>query len=116
MFLDQRDKIPLCVAVERGNTEIRVGGDKMRRLAMQVREVAPATAGHQYLLARLVRAFEHDDAAPAITRRNGAHQAGGATAQDNYIIFIHGGNIAGGAALQREIRKRLFRCPEGQSR
>ena len=116
MFLDQCDKIPLCVTAERGNTEIRVGRDKMRWLAMQVCKVAPAAAGHQYFLACLVRPFEHNDAAPTITRRNGAHEAGGATAQDNYIVFIHGGNIAGEAALQRKIRKRFFRFPEGESR
>ena len=71
---------------------------------MQVCEIASATAGHQYFLANFVRPFEHNDAAPTITRRNGAHEAGGATAQDNYIVFIHGGNIAGAAALQQEIR------------
>ena len=104
IFLDQRDKIQLCVTAQCGNTEIRVRRDKMRRLAMQVCEVASAAAGHQYFLANFVRSFEHNDATPTVTRRYGAHEAGGATTQDNYIVFIHGGNIAGAAALQREIR------------
>ncbi len=64
---------------------------------MQVGEVTSTATRHKNFLTDLVRAFKHDNAAPTIARRNGAHEAGGATTKDNYIVFIHGGNIAGEA-------------------
>ena len=64
---------------------------------MQVGEITTATTRHQDFLANLVRALKHDDPAPTTAGRNGAHEAGSATTQDNYIVFFHGGNIAGEA-------------------
>ena len=66
---------------------------------MQVGEITTTTTRHQDFLADLVRALKHDDAASTIACRDGAHEAGGATTQDNYIVVIHGGNIAGAAAM-----------------
>ena len=97
VLLDQCDEVPLCVTTECRDAEFRVGGNKMGWIAMRVGEITTTTTRHQYFLANLVGAFEHNDAASTITRRNGAHEASGATAQDNYIVFIHGGNIAGEA-------------------
>lgn len=97
MFLDQRNEVPLRVTTECRDTKIRIGRNKIRWLAMLVGKVTSSTTRHQDFLANLVRAFEHDDAAPTIACRDGAHEAGGATTQDNYIEFVHGGNIAGEA-------------------
>ena len=66
---------------------------------MQVGEITSAATRHKNFLADLVRALKHYDAAPTIARRNGAHEARGATTQDNYVVIIHGGNIAGDATL-----------------
>lgn len=66
---------------------------------MQVGEVTSATTRHEDFLADLVRTFEHDNAAATSPRHNGAHQSRGTATQDNYVVIIHGGNIAGEAAM-----------------
>ena len=60
---------------------------------MQVGEVAAATARHEYFLADFIGAFEHDDTPAALARHKGAHEAGCAAAQYDYIEIFHGGNI-----------------------
>ena len=96
MIFDQRNEVPLRVSPQGGNTKIRIGGNKARRFAMQVGEVTTATTRHEYLLADLVRAFEHDDAAATIPSRDGTHESGGATANNDDVEIVHGRNIAGG--------------------
>jgi hypothetical protein len=61
---------------------------------MHIGEVAPPASGHKNLFAYLVRTFQHHDAAAPLTRRDGTHKTGSATADDNDIIVIHCCNIA----------------------
>ena len=58
MALDQRDEVVLGVAVERGFVEMRIGGEKPVRRAVQVGEVAAPAAGDQDLRAGLVEMIE----------------------------------------------------------
>jgi len=71
---------------------------------MQVSEVTAAATRHEYFFANLVRSLEYQDATATISCRDSAHKSGGAAPQNNDIEIFHGGNIAGAAALQREIR------------
>ena len=53
---------------------------------MQVGEVAAPAAGDQDLLANAVGAFQDGDAASALASSDGAHQPGGASAQNHRIV------------------------------
>ena len=74
--LDQRDKIPLRVARQRGFTEVRVGGDKVFRRDLEIGEIAAAAAGDENFLADFFAAFDYQDAPAAFARFDGAHQTG----------------------------------------
>ena len=65
---------------------------------MQVSEVATATTGHQYFLANLVRSFENGNTPATVPRHARTQESGGAAAQNNDIVIIHGANIAGAIA------------------
>jgi hypothetical protein len=69
---------------------------------VQVGEDAAASAGNQNLLADSIGAFEHYDAASALTGFDGAHQAGGACSEDDYVVvgrlFWHEIRLAGAVA------------------
>ena len=67
----------------------------MRRIAMYVGEIAATTTGHQYLLADLVGTLQYKDAPAAIAGGDSAHQARGASAENDHIKVVHRGNIAG---------------------
>ena len=67
---------------------MRIGGDKIFRLAMQVGEIAAAAAGNEDFLADPLRALEHCDAASALAGFDGAHQPGSTGAEDEDIEFL----------------------------
>ena len=58
MLLDHCNEIPLCVTTQRGLTEMRVRRQVVFRLDVQVRKIAPATAGHENLLAKPIAAID----------------------------------------------------------
>ena len=62
---------------------------------MKVGEVAAPPAGHQDLLADLVRSFENQNASATLSCHKGAHKARCTTAKNDNVVSIHAGNIAG---------------------
>ncbi len=61
---------------------------------MQVGEVAAASAGDEDLLADAVGVFEQGDAASAVAGGEGAHQTGGAGAEDDRVVGVgHGASF-----------------------
>ncbi len=85
---DQRNEIRRRVACQRRLAEVRIGGKKILRAAMQIGEVAAPAAGDQDLLADAIGVLEHGNSAAALARLDGAHQAGSAAAQDDYIEAV----------------------------
>jgi hypothetical protein len=58
---------------------------------MDVREVASTTAGDQDLLSDPLRMVEQGDATASFSGFDGAHQAGGTGAQDDYVVGVFHG-------------------------
>ncbi len=56
---------------------------------MEVGEIAATPAGHQYLLADLVRPLKDQNPAPASGCGNGAHQASGASTNNDQVRVFH---------------------------
>ena len=56
---------------------------------MQVGEITAAAAGDKNFFADLAAALDHQNAPTAFARLEGAHQTGGAAANDDYIITAH---------------------------
>src|SRR5688500_9250604 len=82
MFFDELYEIRRCVARQRGFAEVRIGGQEARGSTADIGKVAAAAAGDKDLLTSAVRAFEHDYSSTALACLDGAHQAGGAGAND----------------------------------
>jgi hypothetical protein len=74
---------------------MRVRREKILRSAVQVSEIAPPASGDQYLLANAIGVFQHDDAAPALPGGDGAHQSGGASAQDHRMVRMDHETVSG---------------------
>jgi len=81
----QRHEIPRPVARQRRFDEMGIGGKKMLRPGVQIGEVAAAAAGDQDLAAHLRIVFQHHHSARAFGRFDGAHQAGRARADHQYV-------------------------------
>jgi hypothetical protein len=81
----KRDEVGGSIACQRRLREMRIGGEKIFRPAMQVREVTTATSGDQDFLADTIGVFEHDDATATFASLYGAYQARSAGAQDNRV-------------------------------
>jgi hypothetical protein len=64
---------------------VRIFGEKVFRLGVEIREVAAAAAGDQDFFADFFGAFEEHDAATAFARFDGTHQTGCAAAEDDYV-------------------------------
>lgn len=90
MFFDERDEVRRRVAGQRGFGEVRIGRDEVFRLAMNIREVAAPAAGNKNFLADTVGTFEDSDAPPSFAGFDGAHEAGGARAEDHDVTFVFG--------------------------
>jgi len=85
VFLDESDEIGGGVACEGGFGEVWICGEEMLRLGVKIREIAAASAGDEDFFADFFGAFEEDYAAAAFAGFDGAHQASGATAQNDYV-------------------------------
>jgi len=107
MLFDEGDEVGWSVASERRLDEMRVGREKIVRARMQVGEIAAASAGDQDLLADAVGTFQHEDAAPALARFYGAHQARCARSENNYVVIL----IHAGPPAMRMSRIELSRQP-----
>jgi hypothetical protein len=80
MLFDQRDKVGRPEACQSGFREVRIRGIKILRAAMEISEIATASAGDQDLFACAIGALQDYDAPTARTGLNRAHQAGGSGA------------------------------------
>ena len=67
---------------------MRIGGNKVFRLTVQVGEVAAAAAGNQNLFADTFGAFENGYAASALASLDGAHEAGCASAENDDVDVV----------------------------
>ncbi|MNT73029.1 hypothetical protein D3C72_2116870 [compost metagenome] len=89
MFADHLDEVPLGVTGQGRFAEVRILRKEVRRLGVQVGEVATATAGHQDLLARFVGVVEQQHLTAATGGGQGTHQASGACANDDHFGGTH---------------------------
>ena len=85
MFFGERNEICGGVTGESGFGEVRVGGKKVFGLTKEISEVAAATAGDEDLLAESVGSFEDSYTPVALASFDGAHQTGGAAAEDQSV-------------------------------
>src|SRR6516162_3127918 len=92
VLLDQRDEILWGIARKRRLAEMRIGGEKILRVAREVGEVAAPTARDQDLLSDLLSPLQHHDAPAAFSGLDRAHQPGRSRAQhDRVKIMSHVG-------------------------
>ena len=90
VFFDQSDEVLRRVACKRGLGEVGVGGEEVFSAGVQISEVTAATARDENLLAGTFRVFEDEGAATAAAGLNGAHQAGGASSENEDVDFDFG--------------------------
>jgi hypothetical protein len=88
VFFHERNEFVGFVAGQSGFREVRIRGIEIFRPAMQVREVAAASAGDQDFFARATGAFEDRDAPAALAGLDRAHQSGRSRAQNYRIEFV----------------------------
>jgi hypothetical protein len=88
VLFDQCDEVGRCVSRERGFGEVRIVGNKVFRLAVQVGEVAAPTTGDQDLFAYAPSAFQHYDARSALPCLHGAHETRRAAAENDDVKFV----------------------------
>jgi len=80
MLADESDEVGGCVAGERGAGEVGIFGDKIVGGAVEVGEVAAASAGDEDFFADAIGALDERDAAATLGRFGGAEETGGAGA------------------------------------
>ncbi len=85
VLFDQRDEIGWGVARQGRLGKMRIGGNEILGLAVEVGEIAPPAARNQDFLAQSVGALEHGDTAAALAGFDGAHQAGRAATEDECV-------------------------------
>jgi|GEM_PF-6908905 len=88
MFFDQSNEIRGRVPGERGFCEMRVRGDEILRLAMEIREIAASAAGNQDFFASTIGALKHRNAAPAFAGLDRAEESRGARAKNHGVKFV----------------------------
>ena len=87
--LDQPDEVSRRIAGEGGLRKMRVRGEKIFWLTIQVGEVTAPPARDENLFPHAIGAFEDNDAATSLACLDGAHQAGRSRAQHNRVEFLH---------------------------
>ena len=95
IFLDKCYEIGRCTAGENRLAEMRIGREKIFGLAMQIGEIAAASAGDKDLLGDAVSTLKNGDAPAAFASFDGAQEAGG-TGAENDDIKVVGHEIAKG--------------------
>jgi len=89
MFFDERDEIRRRVAGQRGLGEVFVPGDELLGLAIDICEIAAASAGDQDFLADAIGMLEHGDTPPAFAGFNRTEKSRGATAENKSVKFVN---------------------------
>ena len=95
MFIDESKKIVGRKAGKGGFGEVGIGGDKVFRGGVNVREIAAATAGDEDFFANAVRVFEDGHATAALAGLNGAKKACGACAKNENVEGTRQGCLTG---------------------
>jgi len=85
VLLDQGEEVGGRVASERGLREVRIFGEEIFRAAVDVGEVAAASAGDEDLLAGARGAFEDGDAVSTAASFDGAHETGGTCSENEGV-------------------------------
>ena len=83
---------------------MRIGGEKVLRLRMQIREIGAPPAGNQDLAANAVGMLEQRDAAPTFGRFRSAQQPGRSCAEGYDVEFVDW--VGDGGEMVTEDRKK----------
>ena len=67
---------------------MRILGKEVSRLGVEIREVAAASAGDEDFFTDFFGAVEEQDAAAAFASFDGAEEAGGTGAEDDYVEVV----------------------------
>ncbi len=86
VFFDEGNEVGGRVAGQGGFGEVGILREEVFRLAMEIGEVAAASAGDEDFLADFFGAFEEEDAAAAFCGFGGAEEAGGAGAEYEKVV------------------------------
>jgi len=82
MPLDQGQEFSGSEAGQSRFREMRIGRDKICRRAVDVGEIAASAAGDKNFLPQALGALEDRDPPPSLAGLDGAHQSGGAAAEN----------------------------------
>ena len=85
VFFDESDEIRRRVAGQGGLGEMRIRGNKIFRLAINVCEIAAPAAGNQNLFYDAIRPLQQCDAAATLAGYGGAEKSGGAGTEDHNV-------------------------------
>ncbi len=88
VLFDKGEEVGGRVAGERGLGEVGILGEEIFRAAVDVGEVAAASAGDEDLLAGARGALKNGYAAAAAAGFDGAHESGGACSEDKGVEVI----------------------------
>ena len=81
------DKMLRCVTGKCRFAEMRIIRKIIGRRRTGIGEIAAAAAGHQYFLAAAIGMFDQQDRFVALSRSDGAHQAGSTATNDDGIEY-----------------------------
>ena len=87
VFVDQLEEVARGVKRQCGFREVWIIGEKAIRFAVNVGEVATASARDEDLAAGQAAVVEQRDAAAALACDGSAHQACGSSSQNDYVKF-----------------------------
>src|SRR6266436_2353905 len=88
MFFDQSDEIRGRVPGQRGFGKVRVRGDEVFRLAMEIREIASSAAGNQDFFAGTIGALQNRNVASAFAGLDRAEKSRGARTKNHGVKFV----------------------------
>ena len=91
MFFDQRNEIGGAIPPQGTDAKKWIGGQKLCRSGVRIREVATAATGNADFLSGRAAVLHHQHGTSAFARFNGAHHAGGAGSDDDNITVNHRG-------------------------
>lgn len=89
VLFDEGDHLRWGEAGERGLGKVGVPREKVFGFAVNVGEVTAATTGDEDLFSGAFSVFDEDDVSAAAAGLQGAHHAGGSSAQYSYIDSLH---------------------------
>jgi len=88
MLFHQRDEVRWGVAGQRGFCEVLICAEEILRAAVDVREIAAATAGNEDFLANTIGTLEDGDAAAAFAGFGGAKESCGTSAENQCVKLV----------------------------